>query len=509
MPRTKLFTLLIILIMMANITLVSGMQGAAVNNTLADGTQELLNRLDAKLPELLKQYSVPGVQIAVIDGDKVWTKEYGYADESDNKKVTADTVFQVGSISKTVTAWGVMKLVDEGKIDLDAPVEKYIKRWNIPESQYDSAGVTVRRLLSHTAGLSLQGYAGVKPGEKLATLEESLSGETGGAGDVRIIYEPGSKFQYSGGGYTLLQLVIEEVSGMSFEKYMEQEILKPLGMESSAFEWREDLIPETAKSYGVLGQTLPNYIFTEKAAAGLYTTASDLARFALAGINMSGSDQAGRGVLKPETAALMQQSVKNANWGLGYSFFKLPDGRIAVGHGGANRGWRAQFYIIPDSKQGVVMLTNSDTGDNFMGEVLAFWIEQLTGKLPVFYYNQANFNTKVLIAAGAMGTLLLVFIAFVTRSITKKRRAYAEWKKLKLYKKAIRLLWPVILLIAWWVGLYAPVIHGWNVAEFLPISIKWVTTAFTLWGCALVTAGIFPKVKNKGKINEAPGELQA
>lgn len=508
MLRVRLFTLLIILIMLANVGLVSGAQEAA-NNMLADGIPNFLNRLDIKMPELLKQYSVPGVQIAVIDGDKVWTKEYGYRDKSAKKKVMADTVFQVGSISKTVAAWGVMKLVDKGKIDLDAPVEQYIKRWHIPESQYDSAGVTVRRLLSHTSGLSLQGYAGVKPGNKLATLEESLSGKIGGAGDVRIIYEPGSKFKYSGGGYTLLQLLIEEVSGMSFEKYMEQEILKPLGMRSSAFEWKDELIPQTSKSYGVLGQTLPNYIFTEKAAAGLYTTASDLARFAVAGVNMSGSGQAGRGVLKPETAALMQQPVKNADWGLGYGFFKLSDGRTAVGHGGTNRGWRAQFNIIPESKQGVVILTNSDMGDNVIREVLALWIEQLTGKLPAFYYNQADFNTKILIAAGAVGTLLLVFIAFVTRSIAKKRRTYAEWKKLKLYKRAIRLLWPGILLIAWWVGLYAPIIHGWNVAEFLPISIKWVTVVFTLWCCALMAAGIFPKVKRKEKINEAPGNVQA
>jgi len=509
MLRTKLFTLLMVLIMLANVTSVSGMQEAAVNNMLPDGTQDLLNRFDTKLPELLKQYSVPGVQIAIIDEDKVWTKEYGYADKSAKKEMTSDTVFQVGSISKTVAAWGVMKLVDEGKIDLDEPVEKYIKRWHIPNSEYDSAGVTVRRLLSHTSGLSLQGYAGVKPGEKLAALEESLSGKTGGAGDVRIVYEPGSKFQYSGGGYTLLQLLIEEVSGMSFEKYMEQEILKPLGMESSAFEWKQELVGKTAKSYGVLGQTLPNYVFTEKAAAGLYTTASDLARFAAAGVNMSGGDQAGRGVLKPETTALMQQPVENANWGLGYSFFELSDGRTGVGHGGTNRGWRAQFYIIPDSRQGIVVLTNSDTGDNVVYDVIALWIEQLTGKLPAFYYNQADFNTKVLIAAGVIGILLLVFIAFISRSIAKKRRTFAAWKKLKPYKKAIRLLLPVILLTAWWVGLYGPVIHGWNVAEFLPVSFKWVSIMLTLWCCALIAAGIFPKVKRKEKIDEAMGKMQA
>lgn len=489
MSNVKLFTLIIILVILANVVLVSGMQETA----------DLLNKLDSRMPELLNQYSVPGVQIAVIDGDKVWTKEYGYADKSGKKKVTADTIFQIGSVSKSVAAWGVMKLVDEGKIELDAPIERYIRRWHIPESQYGSEGVTVRRLLSHTAGLSLQGYAGVKPGEKLATLEESLSGKTGGAGDVRIVYEPGSKFQYSGGGYTVLQLLIEEVSGMPFEKYMEREVLKPLGMNDSAFEWKRELMPRTAKAYGVLGQTLPNYLFTEKAAAGLYTTAKDLAKFAMAGMNMPGGEQAGRGVLKQETIALMQQSVQNADWGLGYELYKLPDGRLAVGHGGTNRGWRAQFFIIPDSQKCAVILTNSDTGDNVVTEAMALWIELLTGTLPRFYYRQAGFNTKVLIAAVVLGILLLAFIVFVLRGIANKKRAYSQWKQLKTYKKVIRLLLPVVLLTAWWVGLYGPVVHGWNIAEFLPISIKWVTIIFTLWCFGLMTVGIFPKVKRKKK----------
>jgi CubicO group peptidase (beta-lactamase class C family) len=154
MSRIKAFSLLIIMAMLANVTLVSGMDMAIGQKQAIDNASEFQKKLDSQVPDLLKKYGVSGVKIAVIDGDKIWEKEYGYADKSAKKLISTDTIFQVGSVSKMVSAWGAMKLVDEGKIDLDAPVEKYLKRWHLPESRYGSEGVTLRRILSHTAGSS-------------------------------------------------------------------------------------------------------------------------------------------------------------------------------------------------------------------------------------------------------------------------------------------------------------------------------------------------------------------
>ena len=172
-----------------------------------------------------------------------WSKGYGRADTSRGVPVTPDTVFEVGSISKPVTAWGVMRLVQQGKLDLDAPVDRYLTRWHLPPAPFDADGVTIRRLLSHSAGLNSQDYSPITT-RPLPTLEQSLSGESGGVNarrgsdDVRITMTPGEQRSYSNGGYTLLQLAIEEVTGETFARYMQREVLDPLGMKHSSFRWR-------------------------------------------------------------------------------------------------------------------------------------------------------------------------------------------------------------------------------------------------------------------------------
>ena len=147
-----------------------------------------------------------------------------------------DTLFQAGSISKSLTAWGILHLVDEGRLLLDDPVGKYLTKWKLSNSEFNNNEVTIRRLLSHTAGLSPhKGYLGVAPGKHLDSIEESLSGKGWLNEPVEVTNKPGSETIYSGGGYTILQLVIEEVTGIPFDRYMEEQIMKPLGMKSSSF----------------------------------------------------------------------------------------------------------------------------------------------------------------------------------------------------------------------------------------------------------------------------------
>ena len=344
------------------------------------GLDAFAQKLDQVVPELLEQYQVPGTAVALVHGGRVaWSKGYGLADEATGTPVTPETVFQVASLSKPVTAWGVLRLVAQRKLALDAPVESYLTRWHLPPSEFDHAEVTLRRLLNHTAGLSLGGYPGFDPSQKLPTLKESLSGITGGVGDVRVAHLPDTRFSYSGGGYTLLQLIIEEVTGETFSAYMQSAVLAPLGMARSSFEWTPALQAVTATAYREPGQPLSNYRFTALAAAGLYSTASDLARFVAAGMTGPNREPPGRGLLSPRdvesmfTPTVEMDASTSLGYGLGYGVRLLPGEIRMVSHSGGNRGWRARFAALPDRGEGIVILTNSDTGDGLTNDLLRFW----------------------------------------------------------------------------------------------------------------------------------------
>jgi CubicO group peptidase (beta-lactamase class C family) len=339
------------------------------------GQDILTSKMEQATPQLMKQYKVPGAALVLVrNGEVVWSQGYGLADKARGIPVTDDTVFQAASISKAVTSWGVMRLVENGQLDLDAPVEQYLTRWHLPPSRFDASGVTIRRLLSHSAGLSAFGYPGLSPDLALPSLEESLSGNNGGAGEVQIVMEPGTQYGYSGGNFTLLQLIIEEITGETFSAYMQREVLDPLGMSHSSFEWRADLRPATAVAYSASGSPLPNYLFTEQAAAGLYTTAPDLARFVAAEMPGPEGKPAGRGVLAHDTLALMFKPVikiqTGMGEGLGQSVSSLPDGSKVIQHGGDNKGWKATIMANPQWGVGIVVLTNSDNGLGLIGDVV-------------------------------------------------------------------------------------------------------------------------------------------
>ena len=233
--------------------------------------------MDAIVEEANANYA-GNVALALVHDGKVIGDHFA----SKGEAVDADTAFQVASLSKWVTAWGVMALVEDGKVDLDAPIEAYLTRWSLPPSEFDHTGVTARRLLSHTSGLTDgMGYAGFEPGTPVQTLEASLThtADASPGASVRIGFEPGSAWQYSGGSYTLLQLLIEEVAGESFEAYMQRRILRPLGMSCSTYLWDESSGIKLATFYDVDSSPAIHYRYTASAAASLYTTLRDMTTF--------------------------------------------------------------------------------------------------------------------------------------------------------------------------------------------------------------------------------------
>jgi len=292
----------------------------------------MINELDELIPNLMKEFKVPGIAIAFIEKSKISIRTFGYSNKESKVPITENTIFQIASISKSISTWGVMKLIEKGLIDLNAPVEKFLTRWHLPHSDFNHDEITIKRLLSHTAGLSLHSYLGFLPYIKLPSIEDSLSGQINYQRDdiqkkhkekfasegfynydsVMVITRPGLKYMHSGGGYTLLQLVIEEVTNQSFAKYMEKEILHPLGMNNSSFLWRPDLQTLTATAYYYDQSPVPNYLFTALAAAGCYSSIVDLAIFTLAGMIGSSGELPGRGILRPQTVQMMYTKMTDA-----------------------------------------------------------------------------------------------------------------------------------------------------------------------------------------------------
>ena len=342
---------------------------------------QFVSELDQKIPELLNDFIVPGAAIAIIEnGQVILQKGYGYSNVAKGTKVNNTTGFNIGSISKTIAAWGVMKLVQEGKIDLDAPANKYLTRWQLPASEFDSDKVTIRRLLSHTAGLSLHGYPGWSPKDQLPTIEESLDGKNNGPGGVQIIMEPGTKWKYSGGGFSMLQLIIEEVTGQKFEDYMQAQILNPLGMTGSSYTIDEKIIKASSLEHNNFGEVIDFELFTAQAAAGLHTTINDFTKFALASLYASKNN-----TQQLLSAATLEQMMTPAPasggiYGLGYQVDSFGGAMTLAGHGGANTGWHALFQVNPVTNDGFIMITNGGAGHNIYRQVFCDWMFWKTGE---------------------------------------------------------------------------------------------------------------------------------
>ena len=325
----------------------------------AQDAESLAAHMDAALTDVLASHpNVPGFAAAIIkDGVVIWSGGYGVADIESGASVTADTPFAAASIAKVVTAYAILGLADEGVIDLDAPVNSYLTRWQVPVlGRNDPDEVTIRRILSHTAGLSAEGYAGFSPDHEIPTLEQFLDGIAGEP--VRVIISPGRRFMYSGGGYTVLQLLIEELTGESYADYMQQTVLEPLGMEHSSFEWFHDL--GAATQYDVNGSVFPGVTHVDQAAGGLYTSANDLATFFAALLH----DDRAAAIFTPN------EHTDPDPYGFGVYVDQTESGETMIWHDGLGRGMHAIFTLFPEHDEGVVVLTNSPAGNAVVDEVM-------------------------------------------------------------------------------------------------------------------------------------------
>jgi CubicO group peptidase (beta-lactamase class C family) len=319
----------------------------------------------------MEHYKVPGVSIAVVhDGKIEWAKGYGAREVGSTDSVTASTRFQAASISKPVAATAALRLVEEGRLELDANVNDALKSWRVPDNEFTAKQpVTLREILSHTAGLTVHGFPGYAVGEKVPSTVDVLDGK-GNTDAVRVDTVPGAMWRYSGGGYTVAQLLVHDVTGEPFAAAMQRLVLDPLGMKQSTYEQPlpERLADSAAVAYRSSGQKVEGrwHTYPEQAAAGLWTTPSDLARFAL-GIRAAYLGEEGS-ILKQATAREML-TERMGGYGLGVAVEGTGDS-LRFSHGGANEGYRAFFVLHPSTGDGVAIMTNSDAGAALYMEVV-------------------------------------------------------------------------------------------------------------------------------------------
>ncbi|MEQ1832161.1 MAG: serine hydrolase domain-containing protein [Candidatus Eisenbacteria bacterium] len=345
-----------------------------------------------------------------------------YSSSADS--IDQNTVFTTASLSKWITAHAVMKLVEQGKLDLDRPVESYITRWHLPETSFRSRDVTARRLLSHTAGLTDGlGFGDYRLDEPLPTLEEALTAPRASAGrtsaPIIVGIEPGTRFQYSGGGYLLLELLVEELSGEQFETFVDREVLQPLGMVRSGY---ADLsaTANSAKSYHADGRPAPIHRYASSAATGFTTSAGDMVRWVLAQLRtVEGGPLTKRTLESMRTAEASSMGVDI--WGLGTVLYApTKQGGVIFGHDGTNQpAISATVRINPSTGDAVIVLA---TGSSALASQLgAEWVFWQTGLPDILTIPTEIRRVMPLLGGGACGIVLVAFVP-----VWRRRRRSTE-----------------------------------------------------------------------------------
>lgn len=321
----------------------------------------------------MEHYNVPGVSIAFMDNGEIqWARGYGYSDAEAQLKVDKNTLFQAASISKPVAATAALAMVEQGKLGLDDDVNRYLDGWQVDENEFTAEEkVTLRRILSHSAGLTVHGFGGYSRTDTIPEIIDVLNGKgTANSGRIYPDIKPGTVYRYSGGGYTVMQKMLCDISGKDFPDLMDELVLSKIGMTSSTY---QQPLPEekqmiAATAYRGNGSPVEGkwHIYPEMAAAGLWTTPGDLLMYA----SEVYKSYHGKSNLILSTDMVRQMLTPQINGhGLGPAISGEGD-YLVFSHGGANEGFRCSLFVFAETGQGVAIMTNSDNGGSLSTEIL-------------------------------------------------------------------------------------------------------------------------------------------
>jgi CubicO group peptidase (beta-lactamase class C family) len=375
-------------LLLALATLLAASPAVAQDTTLAARIRRVENGLTtpvivagadqgAPLTERMRALHTPAVSIAVIDHGRIaWARAYGSL-QAGGAPADTSTLFQAASISKPVATLAALLMVQRGDLSLDADVNTFLRAWKVPENAFTATEkVTLRRIVSHSAGLTVHGFPGYAADAAVPTTVQVLDGvPPANTAPVRVDTFPGAVLRYSGGGLTVMQQMLEDVSGRPFPRLMQETVLRPLGMVHSSYDYHvpPEAAARIARAHDRQGAPIAGgwHRYPEMAAAGLWTTPSDLARFLIA-VQHAYKGEAG-GVISPELAREMltlQKGENGSGFGLGLQLDRTGTPAASFGHGGSNEGYRAQIVMFAETGQGAVVMTSSDAGSDVIVEVL-------------------------------------------------------------------------------------------------------------------------------------------
>ena len=392
-----------------------------------------------------ERLSIPGVSVAVIDGADVGYISLGVRRAGADGEVTPSDAFNIGSVSKTVASWAVMRLAETGRVSLDTPVRQYLgPRWQLPASEFDDDAVTLRSILLHTSGLSVPSYQGLPPGTAAMRLEDSLNGSPVRSSAVRLIGAPGAGYRYSGGGFTVAQLVVENVTGLTYAEFVGNEIFAPLDMAHAVYVGLDDA-PLPVHPHDYAGRPITDYRIVEQAAGGLRASAEDMVGFIRA--NMGPNP-----VLAESTVDALHDPVVPSGDGTDRTLGFSRRGNV-LSHGGHSRGWVAQIDFDPSRQRGLVMLTNSANGLHFVEPVRCKWAELYAIDDLESYCRQVRFEQRatdwgLAFFTGAMWLAALWIAARRVRDVRFRGAAFRAsakaWRRAVLAVLVIVGLWTVL-----------------------------------------------------------------
>jgi CubicO group peptidase (beta-lactamase class C family) len=366
--------------------------------------------LSFTLNDLMRLYKIPGVSVAVVERNKLtWSKGFGFVAPGSRNPVTPETLFQAASISKPITAAGGLWLVEHGKLDLDRDVNLELKSWKVPDNEFTTKEkVTLRRLMSHNAGMNVHGFAGYTQGALIPTTVQTLDGVAPANNPpIRVTVTPGTECIYSGGGVTLEGLLIKDASGQSFEEFMRQNVLVPAGMKSSTFD--QTLPPALAKRAATGthadGSAVAGKwdIYPELAPDGLWTTPSDLARFGIE-ISLSREGKANHILSQATTRQMLTpqcHDVPGDSGGIGLGFgvgYHNHPGQYK--HNGANDGFQSLLFMDADGEWGIALMGNSDTFQNIYPYIAETIAEKQGWQYPA---KQVSLSERLTLVAARLG----------------------------------------------------------------------------------------------------------
>jgi CubicO group peptidase (beta-lactamase class C family) len=347
---------------------------AAVAVTLLITSCAYADPIDDVVKAEMQRRQIPGLSIAIIEGGKIVKAQgYGVTERGGSTAVTPSTLFQAGSVSKSVAALGALHLVSQGKLALDEDVNQKLLTWKVPDNQFTAdKKVTLRGLLSHSAGLTVHGFPGYASDAPVPTVVQVLDGaKPANTGPVRVDFTPGSKWRYSGGGYTVMQQMVTDVTGKPFAAVMHDTVLKPLGMTASSFAQPPAAASARATAAGYYADRKPVagrwHIYPEMAAAGLWTNPSDLARFAI-GIQRSLAGTANPVIPAALTRAMLTDQKDGDGLGV---FLKGVGKTLEFSHGGRDEGFDTQMRAFAETGQGVVIMINANDNSMMMQRIVA------------------------------------------------------------------------------------------------------------------------------------------